>query len=96
MLHLPSVRRVRTKYTDLPSCENDGIESSTSLPGAVSWVALSPVWIQMLPSFAYTSVPATSMPGSGVGTIDDVRRRRGPGGDLVAGLRPAAVAAAAA
>ena len=35
----------------------------------VSCVAASPVCSQMLPSFAYTSVPATSIPGSGVGTM---------------------------
>ena len=52
MLQFPSALRVRTKYTNLPSGENDGIESSTPLPGAVSWVAWSSLWIQMLPSFA--------------------------------------------
>ena len=41
------------------------------LPGAVIWVAWSPVWTQMLPAFAYTSVPGTVIPvsGGGVATI---------------------------
>ena len=47
--HAPSIFRVRTKYTDGPSSENDGMES---LPSSVSCVALPSAWSQMLPALA--------------------------------------------